>query len=114
MIKQIFPEDGAKGEEGSPCPTPSPETKARAKALKAKKAALKGVHSHKKKRRSARQPKYPGKRPPRRNQLDHYATIKLPLTAESDMKIEDNNTLVFIIDVKFNKAPGQTGCEEAL
>lgn len=36
--------------------------------------------------------------------LDHYAIIKFPLTTESAMKkIEDNNTLVFIVDVKANK-----------
>ncbi|OBS75530.1 hypothetical protein A6R68_18018, partial [Neotoma lepida] len=35
---------------------------------------------------------------------DHYAIIKFPLTTESAMKkIEDNNTLVFIVDVKVNK-----------
>lgn len=90
---------------------------AKAKALKAKKAVLKGVHSHKKKKirtsptfrrpktlRLRRQPKYPRKSAPRRNKLDHYAIIKFPLTTESAMKkIEDNNTLVFIVDVKANK-----------
>ena len=52
-----------------------------------------------------RQPKYPRKSAPRRNKLDHYYTIiKFPLTTESAMKkIEDNNTLVFIVDVKANK-----------
>ena len=36
--------------------------------------------------------------------MDHYAIIKFPLTTESAMKkIEDNNTLVFIVDVKANK-----------
>lgn len=38
------------------------------------------------------------------SRLDHYAIIKFPLTTESAMKkIEDNNTLVFIVDVKANK-----------
>ncbi|XP_037666789.1 60S ribosomal protein L23a-like [Choloepus didactylus] len=51
-----------------------------------------------------RQPKYPWKITPRRNKLDHYAVIKFPLTTESAMnKIEDNNTLVFVVDVKANK-----------
>ncbi|MEJ1273751.1 hypothetical protein NN561_004622 [Cricetulus griseus] len=51
-----------------------------------------------------RQPKHPQKSMPRRNKLDQYASIKLPLTAESAMKkIEDNNTLVFIVDFKANK-----------
>ncbi|XP_052588309.1 60S ribosomal protein L23a-like [Peromyscus californicus insignis] len=91
--------------------------KAKAKALKAKKAVLKGVHSHKKKKictpptfrwpktlQLPRQPKYPQKSAPRRNKLDHHAIIQFPLTTESAMKkIEDNNTLVFIVDVKANK-----------
>ncbi|XP_068942038.1 large ribosomal subunit protein uL23-like [Petaurus breviceps papuanus] len=92
------------------------KTEAKSKALKAKKAVLKGVHSHKKKIRISptfrrpktlrlrRQPKYPQKSAPPRNKLDHYAIIKFPLTTESAMKkIEDNNTLVFIVDVKANK-----------
>ncbi|XP_036277395.1 60S ribosomal protein L23a-like [Pipistrellus kuhlii] len=96
-----------------------PKAEAKAKALKAKKPVLKGVHSHthkKKKIRTSptsrrpktlrlrRQPKYPRKSAPRRNKLDHYAIIKFPLTAESAMKkTEDNHTLVFIVDVKTNK-----------
>ncbi|KAK7813337.1 hypothetical protein U0070_015534 [Myodes glareolus] len=59
--------------------------KAKVKALKAKKAVLEGSM-------------------PRRNKLDHYAIIRFPLTTESAMKkIEDNNTLVFIVDFKANK-----------
>uniref|UniRef100_A0ABI7YCU1 Ribosomal protein L23/L25 N-terminal domain-containing protein n=1 Tax=Felis catus TaxID=9685 RepID=A0ABI7YCU1_FELCA len=83
------------------------EAEAKAKAPKAKKVVLKGIHSHKKKKihkSPTLQPKYPGKRSPRRNKVDHYAIIKFPLTAESAMKkIEDNNTLVLIVDVKANK-----------
>ena len=102
-----------KAKKEAPAP---PKAEAKAKALKAKKAVLKGVHSHKKKIRTSptfrrpktlrlrRQPKYPRKSAPRRNKLDHYAIIKFPLTTESAMKkIEDNNTLVFIVDVKANK-----------
>jgi large subunit ribosomal protein L23Ae len=41
---------------------------------------------------------------PRTNKLDQFAIIKHPLTTESAMKkIEDNNTLVFIVDVRANK-----------
>ncbi|XP_068959847.1 large ribosomal subunit protein uL23-like [Petaurus breviceps papuanus] len=94
-----------------------PKTEAKSKALKAKKAVLKGVHSHKKKKiqisptfrrpktlRLRRQPKYPRKSAPQRNKLNHSAIIKSPLTTESAMKkIEDNSTLVFIVDVKPNK-----------
>nr|XP_034379565.1 60S ribosomal protein L23a-like [Arvicanthis niloticus] len=94
-----------------------PKAEAKAKALKAKKAVLKGVHSHKKKKIQTsptfqrpktlwlqRQPKYPRKSAPRRNKLDYYVIIKFPLITESaTKKIEDNNTLVFIVDVKANK-----------
>ncbi|XP_064351914.1 large ribosomal subunit protein uL23-like [Camelus dromedarius] len=102
-----------KAKKEAPAP---PKAEAKAKALKDKKAVLKGVHSPQKKiwtsptfrrpktLRLRRQPKYPRKSAPRRNKLDHYAIIKFPLTTESAMKkIEDNNTLVFIVDVKANK-----------
>uniref|UniRef100_A0A8C2M453 Large ribosomal subunit protein uL23 n=1 Tax=Cricetulus griseus TaxID=10029 RepID=A0A8C2M453_CRIGR len=93
-----------------------PKAEAKAKALKTKKAVLKGVHSHKKKKirmsptfrrpktlRLRRQPKYPLKSAPRRNKLDHYAIIKFPLTIESAMKKIEDNTLVFIVDVKIKQ-----------
>merc|ERR1719168_249079 len=54
--------------------------------------------------RPARAPKYPRKPTPKRTYLDAYNIIKHPYTTESAMKkIEDNNTLVFIVDVKSNK-----------
>ncbi|VCW97014.1 unnamed protein product [Gulo gulo] len=93
-----------KAKKEAPVP---PKAEARAKALKAKKVVLKGVHSHTKKRRTLRlrrQPKYPINSSSRRNELKHYAIIKFPQTTESAVKkIEDNNTLVFIVDVKANK-----------
>ncbi|XP_072463083.1 large ribosomal subunit protein uL23-like [Notamacropus eugenii] len=115
MLNVPFPQDGTKGEEGS-CFTPQ-ETEAKSKALQAKKAVLKGVHSHKKKKiqtsptcwrpktlRLRRQPKYPRNSASRRNKLDHYAIIKFPLTTESAMKkTGDNNMLVFIAGIKANK-----------
>ena len=76
-----------KAKKEAPAP---PKAEAKAKVLKAKKAVLKGVHSHKKKIQTSptfrrpktlrlkRQPKYPWKSTPRRNKLDHYAIIKLP------------------------------------
>ncbi|VFV47343.1 60s ribosomal protein l23a-like [Lynx pardinus] len=79
-----------------------PKPEAKAKALKAKKAVLKGVHSHRKK--ICTQPKYPGKTTHKRNKLGNYAIIKFPMTTKSPMKkMEDCNTLVFIVDVKANK-----------
>ncbi|XP_068961761.1 large ribosomal subunit protein uL23-like isoform X2 [Petaurus breviceps papuanus] len=90
-----------------------PKTEAKSKALKAKKAVLKGVHRHKKKKiqtsptfrgpktlRLRRQPKYPRKSAPRRNKLDHYAIIKFPLTTEQavkklyDIDVAKVNTLI--------------------
>jgi len=51
-----------------------------------------------------RNPKYSRRSVPRVNKLDQYAILKYPLTTESAMKkIEDNNTLVFIVDLKANK-----------
>lgn len=36
--------------------------------------------------------------------MDHFAIVRYPLTTESAMKkIEDNNTLVFIVNRKANK-----------
>ena len=52
----------------------------------------------------ARNPKYSRKSVPSVNKLDKYRVIKFPLTTESAMKkIEDNNTLVFIVDTTANK-----------
>ena len=51
-----------------------------------------------------RTPKYPSKSVASVNKMDKYRVIKYPLTTESAMKkIEDNNTLVFIVDTKANK-----------
>jgi large subunit ribosomal protein L23Ae len=51
-----------------------------------------------------RNPKYPRKSVPTPNKLDQFTIIKFPLTTESAMKkMEDNNTLVFIVDVRANK-----------
>merc|ERR1712113_990788 len=91
--------------------------KAVQKALKVQKKVVKGAHGTrvKKVRTSVkfyrpktlqlpRNPKYPRKSTPKRNKMDAYTIIKNPLTTESAMKkIEDNNTLVFICDIKSNK-----------
>lgn len=91
--------------------------KARQAALRAKKNVLKGVRSTRtRKIRTSvqfrrprtlslpRKPKYSRKSVPRRNRLDQFSIIKHPLTTESAMKkIEDNNTLVFMVNLKANK-----------
>jgi len=51
-----------------------------------------------------RQPKYDKHSVIRKKSLDHFRVLKFPLTTESAMKkIEDNNTLVFIVDKAANK-----------
>merc|ERR1712215_326576 len=90
--------------------------KAIQKAHGVQKKVVKGVHGTRVKKvrtsvkfyrpntfRPARAPKYPRKSTPKRNRMDAYNIIKHPLTTESAMKkIEDNNTLVFICDIKSN------------
>merc|ERR1711971_103799 len=102
-----------KGEAGSEAAPVAAVQKAR----KVQKKVVKGVHGTRVKKvrtsvkfkrprtfRPARKPKYPRKSTPARNRLDAYNIIKHPLTTESVMKkIEDNNTLVFICNLKANK-----------
>merc|ERR1712112_221735 len=87
------------------------------KAQKVQRKVVKGTHGTRVKKvrtavqfkrprtfRPARKTKYPKKSTPARNRLDAYNIIKHPLTTESAMKkIEDNNTLVFITNMKANK-----------
>jgi len=87
------------------------------KAKNAKKAALKGASSTIKRKtrtsvsfhrpktlRLPRTPKYPRTSIPHVPRMDQYRTIISPLNTESAMKkIEEHNTLVFIVDLKSNK-----------
>lgn len=89
---------------------PGAKGKAANRALKVKKAVLKGKHANRnrkirtdvrfrrpKTKSLPRIPKFPRKSAPSRNKMDAYSIIKHPLTTESAMKkIEDNNTLVFL------------------
>lgn len=98
-------------------PLPKAPQKAVVKAQDAKKKVEKGIWTKRvrKVRTSAsfrrphtkilqRKPKCPRKSVPNRPRLDRFSIIKHPLTTESAMKkIEDNNTLVFIVDLKANK-----------
>lgn len=98
--------------------TPRSDVKGKeAKAKTAKKAALKGTHSHGQRKvrnsvtfhrpktlRLPRVPRYPRKSIPHAPRMDAYRTIVAPLNTESAMKkIEEHNTLVFIVDLKSNK-----------
>ncbi|CDP00037.1 unnamed protein product [Coffea canephora] len=71
---------------------------------KAKKIRTKVTFHRPKTLKKDRNPKYPRISAPPRNKLDHYQILKYPLTTESAMKkIEDNNTLVFIVDIRADK-----------
>ncbi|KAK8138858.1 large subunit ribosomal protein L23Ae [Apiospora sp. TS-2023a] len=88
------------------------------KANAAAKAVLKGTNSTKQRKVRlsttfhrpktlvlSRSPKYLRKAIPSEARLDEHKIIINPLNTESAMKkIEENNTLVFICDVKANKA----------
>jgi len=87
------------------------------KALRSKIRTLKGPHGTRIRKvrysvhfrrpktfQPPRNPKYPRKSVPKRNRMDAFNIIKFPLTTESAMKkIEDNNTLVFIVHLRANK-----------
>jgi len=90
---------------------------AAAQAGKAAKAVTSGLRSKKSSKvrktatfrrpktlQKARAPAYPRLSAPKGKKMDQFQIIKYPLTTESAMKkIEDNNTLVFITDVRANK-----------
>merc|ERR1712162_85278 len=95
-------------------PATKGDNKAKAKGVA--KAITKGVKTVTKKIRTnirfhlpktlskPREGKYPRKYRASPNRLDRYQILKYPLTTESAMKkIEENNTLVFIIDVRASK-----------
>ena len=90
---------------------------AKDKALKAAKA-IKGGRTQKRKYRIrtsvhfyrpktlrlSRNPRYVRNSVPHTNKMDRHRILKCPLTTESAMKkIEEHNTLVFIVDLKANK-----------
>jgi large subunit ribosomal protein L23Ae len=84
----------------------------------AAKAALKGGHSQKQRKVRystsfhrpktlvlSRSPKYPRKSIPHQPRLDEHKIVLYPLNTESAMKkMEENNTLVFIVATQSNKA----------
>jgi len=90
---------------------------AKSGALKAQKAVQHGtftkrhtsarynVHFRKPKTKTlARDPKYPRRSVPKKNHLNQHSILKHPLATESAMrKVEENNTLVFIVDPRANK-----------
>ena len=95
------------------------------KAQDAKKAVQQGTKSqnkatirtsirfHKPKTlRLARKPKYPRRSAVRVSKLDNHSIIRNPLNTETAMKkIEDMNTLVFIVDKRANKPQIRTAVQ---
>ena len=60
-----------------------------------------------------RTPKYARKSVKKEQTWDKYAIIKYPLSTESAIKtIEDNNTLVFIVDRRANKPMIKKSCQD--
>ncbi|KAI7884295.1 hypothetical protein K492DRAFT_174208 [Lichtheimia hyalospora FSU 10163] len=96
---------------------PKSKTSPKDKAIAAKKAALKGVHGKSVRKvrtsthfhlpktlRLARKPKYARKSIPHLPRMDQYRVIQYPLNTETAMKkLEETNTLTFLVDVKSNK-----------
>jgi len=96
---------------------PLAPSQAKEKALKTKQAVKKGTITTRKRKirttatfrlpktlRQARKPKFPRKSVPHRPRLDKFAVIDHPITTESAMKkIEEHNTLVFLVHVKASK-----------
>lgn len=96
------------------------------KALSAAKAVAKGSHSKGVRKvrtkthfyrphtlKLARKPKYFRTSTPITGTLDAFTVIKSPVTTEAAMKkVEDNNTLVFITDIRANKRQIKAAAEE--
>ncbi|KAK9379883.1 60S ribosomal protein uL23 [Kockiozyma suomiensis] len=95
----------------------APKSSATSKAVAAKKAVVKGVHGNKVTKvrtsttfhrpvtlRLPRTPKYQRKSIAHAPRLDQYKVIIGPHSNESTMKkLEESNTIVFIVDIKANK-----------
>ncbi|GAV05244.1 hypothetical protein RvY_15407 [Ramazzottius varieornatus] len=102
---------GAKGK------TVSASAQAKDKALKVKQAVRKGTITTRRRKirtnitfrmpktlKQTRKPKFPRISVPRRPRMDKFAIIDHPITTESAMKkIEEHNTLVFLVHLKASK-----------
>merc|ERR1719379_2800845 len=104
-----------------PAAKPAPKAAKVEKAEKAGKAIKKAVSKKQAKVRKnthfylpktlklPRKPMYPRKSTPGRTKLDKFQVIRSPLTTEAAMKkIEEQNTLVFLVDVRASKAQIKT------
>lgn len=109
-------------------PTAAKKDETKGKVEKAKSAAAKTLSQDRKKSRKvrtsvhffrpktlklARNPKYARSSKPSAQKMDHYAVIKSPLATPSAMaKIENNNTLVFLVDPTADKRQIKTAVTE--
>ena len=94
----------AAGKEGDTAKKAAATLAKGSKSKAATKVYLKPKFHRPKTLRLLRSPKYSRRSAPRVNKLDQYTILKYPLTTESAMKkIEDNNTLVFIVDTRATK-----------
>merc|ERR1719488_48806 len=114
------PKAAAKAEAKPPAPAAKKPAEKAAKVAKAQTAAKvakkaitkkqtkvrKNVHFFRPKTlKQARKPMYPRTSVAKLQLMDKFRVIKCPLTTESAMKkIEELNTLVFIVDVKASKS----------
>ncbi|KAL7304094.1 hypothetical protein TKK_0003554 [Trichogramma kaykai] len=63
--------------------------------------------------RPERNPKYPRKSIPTRNRMEAHCIIKYPLTTENSMKkIEEENTIVFLVHSEANKSSIKSAVEK--
>jgi len=95
----------------------SSAAQAKDKALKTKQAVKKGLITTRRRKvrtaitfrlpktlKTARKPKFPRLAVPHRPRMDKFAIIDHPITTESAMKkIEEHNTLVFLVHLKASK-----------
>merc|ERR1712217_339508 len=73
-------------------------------AKKTKKIRTRAQFYMPKTRMTKKNPKYPRRSVERRNKMDQYRIIQCPVTTESAMKkIEEINTLVFLVDISATK-----------
>jgi len=97
--------------------TTTSASQAKDKALKTKQAVKKGTITTRRRKvrtaitfrlpktlKTARKPKFPKLAVPHRPRMDKFAIIDHPITTESAMKkIEEHNTLVFLVHLKASK-----------
>ncbi|XP_036611653.1 60S ribosomal protein L23a-like [Trichosurus vulpecula] len=108
------PKDAAEGEEGSCCPH-HPQDRSQAQGLEVQESGVEACPQTQKEEldipylpvtqdtKTLKAGQIPTEKCPWRNKLDHYAIIDFLFTTESAMKKIEDNTLVFILDIRIKK-----------